>query len=311
MTTRTYFPDPLGIRKSAASILKNSKFVSFDQEEIKSFARKIKTPIDKKQLLDEWQFGKFLKTPQHIFILDTVNFCFWGKKNEEKWKVEYPKDKITDGWDALVNCFSRAIEEKIPIDDPNFLARVTLEQTKNIFRNCNGTEIPLLEKRYEFLRESARVLKRKFNGNIINLIKKADFDAVEVAKNIAKYFPSFRDPFYKRAQIFPYDISLLKNIKINNIDKLTIFADYKLPQILRDFGVLIYQKELVRKVDNYVLLKPGSREEIEIRSATIVACDLIAKEIGVIPVIAENAIWSLSQTHQKQHPYHRILTTNY
>ncbi len=311
MKIKMFFPDPLGVRKSASIVLQNSKFVSIDQEKIKTFVKKIKGQIDKKELLDEWQFGRFEKSPQHVFILDTVNFCFWAKKNEEKWKVEYPKGNIVDGWKALVACFDRSIEERIPINDCNFLKNITFEEVKNIFRSCNETEIPLLRKRCEFLRESARILKQKFDGNIINLIKKTNYDAIEITKNIVKYFPSFRDPFYKRAQIFPYDVSLLKNIKIKNIDQLTIFADYKLPQVLRDFGILVYAKDLAEKVDNYILLEPGSREEIEIRSATILACDLIAHEINVIPVIAENAIWSLSQTHEKRYPYPRVLTTNY
>ncbi|MBI4089336.1 MAG: hypothetical protein HY424_01355 [Candidatus Levybacteria bacterium] len=306
-----YFPDPLGIRKSAVNALKDSKFVSINQEKIKEFAQNIKEKIENNELVDEWQFGKFEKTSQHIFIQDTVNFCFWAKKNEKKWKVEYPKGKIEDGWKALVNCFDRAHEERIPIDDCEFLEDISLEQVKNIFRSCNGTEIPLLEKRWELLKESGKVLRQKFEGNIINLIKKADFDAIEIAKNVVKYFPSFRDPFYKRAQIFPYDVSLLKNMRIKNTNQLTAFADYRLPQILREFGVLAYKKELAEKIDSYILLKSGNHKETEIRSATIIACDLIAKEIKVMPVTAENALWSLSQKWKSQHPYHRILTTNY
>ena len=104
-------PDPLGIRETTASVFKNSKFVSVDYEKLKIFAKEIKKRIDRKELLDEWQFGKIKKSPQGIFILDTVNFCFWAKKGERKWKVEYPKGNILDGWKALVACFDRALEE--------------------------------------------------------------------------------------------------------------------------------------------------------------------------------------------------------
>ncbi len=320
MKTNRFLPDPLGIRKTAAFVLENSEFVFIDYKKLKIFAEEIKERIDRKELLGEWQFGKVKKSPQDIFILDTVNFCFWAKKNEEKWKVEYPKGNISDGWKALVACFDRAMEEKIPISDCGFLEHITLAQVKKLFRSCNGTEIPLLEKRFGFLRQSARILRRKFGGDFNNLLKQSKYDAIQIAKIIIKYFPSFRDSssflgkkikFYKRAQICAYDFSLLNNSKIKNIDQLTAFADYKLPQILRDFGVLVYRQKLAEKIDNYILLKKDSREEIEIRSATIYICDLIAKEIGVSAVVAENAIWSLSQIHKAQKPYHRILTTNY
>lgn len=313
-------PDPLEIRKTTAGVLKNSKFVFVDYEKLKIFAKEIKKRIDRKELLDEWQFGKIKKSPQDIFILDTVNFCFWAKKGERKWKVEYPKGNILDGWEALVACFGRVLEDKIPISNCRFLENITIDQTKKLFRSCNETEIPLLQKRFEFLKQSARILRQKFDGDFNNLLRQSNYDAIEIAKTIIKYFPSFRDAsfllggeikFYKRAQICAYDLSLLSNSKIKNIDQLTAFADYKLPQIFRDFEILIYKKNLAEKIDNYVLLKKDSREEIEIRSATIYICDLIAKEIGVSAIVAENAIWSFSQTHKKKKPYHRILTTNY
>lgn len=320
MRNRHLFSDPLGIRKSASFVVKNSKFVSINLERLRIFAKKIKEKIERKELLGEWQFGKFKKSPQLIFILDTVNFCFWTKKNEKKWQVEYPKGQILDGWEALVACFDRALEEKVPIDNCDFLTKITLEQTKELFRSCNKTEIPLLRKRFEFLRQSGRNLRKKLNGRFNNLLRQADYDAVGIAKLIIKHFPSFRDTafflgkkvnFYKRAQICVYDLSLLKNQEIRSLDKLTAFADYKLPQVLRDFGVLVYQKNLAEKVDNCVVLKKGSREEIEIRSATIFACDLIAKKINVSSIIVDNAIWSLSQKLKSKKLYHRVLTTNY
>lgn len=314
------FSDSLGVRESTSFVVDNSKFVFINQEKIDILAKEVKKRIDNNEVLDQWQFGKFKKTPQHIFIMDAVNFCFWAKKNEDKWRIEYPKDNVLDGWKALVACFDRTIEEKIPITDCDFLENITLEQTKNFFRNCNNVEIPLLIERMEFLRESGKILKEKFCGDFTNLIKQADYDAIKIAKTVIENFPSFRDTsvflrkqinFYKRAQILVYDISLLKNIEIKNIDKLTAFADYKLPQVLRDFKVLTYSKGLADKVDNYTLLEKDSQEEIEIRSSMIQACDLIAEKINVPAVTVENAIWSLSQTHIKQYPYHRVLTTNY
>jgi hypothetical protein len=318
--TDIFFKDPLGVRKSAEFVLKNSRFVSINRRKIKPFALKIKEKINKNLLANEWQFGRFGKTPQHIFMLDSVNFCFWGKKNEDKWRIEYPKGRILDGWEALVACFDRAFEEKINLDNCDVVKSLDLRDLKHTFRDCNGIEIPLLEERFKFLKESARVLRQKFKGDVYNLIKESDFDAIRISKKIIENFPSFEDvssfeskkiKFYKRAQIFPYDVSLLKNIKIKNIESLTVFADYKLPQILMDFGITVYKKELAEKVDNYEVLPRGSNFEIEIRAATIVACDLIAQEINVIPVICENAIWSMSQTWEKKHPYHRVLTTNY
>jgi hypothetical protein len=61
--------------------------------------------------------------------------------------------------------------------------------------------------------------------------------------------------------------------ELSNLDKLTAFADYKVPQMLRKFGVLEYIPELANKIDGYKEIEAGSREEIEIRAATIWAIE--------------------------------------
>merc|ERR1712139_122238 len=52
-----------------------------------------------------------------------------------------------------------------------------------------------------------------------------------------------------------------------------MFADYRVPQILRAEGVLSYADDLARRIDAQEEIRAGSEEEVEIRSATVVACD--------------------------------------
>ncbi len=95
--------DPLGIRSTTSKAVKNLTLVDFDQDKIVQLAAELKSRIDKKLLLTDSQFGSGEITPQHIFVLDVVNHCFWAKKGEKKWQVEYPKEVITDGWEALIS----------------------------------------------------------------------------------------------------------------------------------------------------------------------------------------------------------------
>jgi len=212
-----------------------------------------------------------------------------------------------------VACFNRALEEKIPLLEAKFLEEITLDKVKFIFRSCNKSEIPLLKKRLEFLQEAGRVLNSRFAGEFNNLIKKGNNDAVQIVKLIIENFPSFNDVgFYKRAQICAYDLSLLSDMNIKNIEQLTIFADYKLPQILRASEVLKYKKDLAEKVDNYVLIDKDSQEEREIRAVTIWVGELLAKRLDTMPVVIDNTIWYLTQkTNKNLGLYHRTLTTSY
>ena len=47
-------------------------------------------------------------------------------------------------------------------------------------------------------------------------------------------------------------------------------ADYRVPVVLRELGVLRYAPALAAAVDAKQELAPGSQEEVEIRAATVV-----------------------------------------
>lgn len=53
----------------------------------------------------------------------------------------------------------------------------------------------------------------------------------------------------------------------DDMDELTMFADYRVPQLLRDAGVMVYSDHLAAIVDNCTELLAGSEEETQIRCA--------------------------------------------
>ncbi|MCF7834356.1 MAG: queuosine salvage family protein [Candidatus Pacebacteria bacterium] len=323
--------DPFNILSTTRGVLENAQYVSIDENKINDdISNKISERF-KKGIYDEYELGinltdKLEDNLQIIFIENSVNFCFWPTKGEPKWEVEWPiGGKIFGGWFGLVNCFKRAMEENIPILDPKYLSSITLEDARKIFRGKNNIDIPLLEKRVENLREVGNILQEKFDGKIINLLKESNFDAIKIVKSILENFPCYKDVsildnkkvvFLKRAQICANDFSyVLKNSenKITSLDKLTAYADYKLPQLLRMSGVINYEESLANKIDTLTELAHDSREEIEIRSATIWAVELLRQRIGILSSgEIDNTIWLLSQGIQKESkPYHRSRTIFY
>jgi hypothetical protein len=99
--------------------------------------------------------------------------------------------------------------------------------------------------------------------------------------------------------------------------QLTAFADYKLPQVLRHLGILHYEKELARKVDEGILLEPGGAEEVEIRANTIMAVELIRQELareenGMRAFEIDWFLWNMGQHESfRVKPYHRTSTIFY
>lgn len=58
-----------------------------------------------------------------------------------------------------------------------------------------------------------------------------------------------------------------------------MFADYRVPQILHHLRILSYPPALIQTLEAGVPLVSGSREEISIRTASIVAVERVREEI--------------------------------
>lgn len=58
-----------------------------------------------------------------------------------------------------------------------------------------------------------------------------------------------------------------------------MFADYRVPVVLRERGILVYAPALAAAVDGKQTLAPGSDEEVEIRAGTIVAVERLREAV--------------------------------
>lgn len=215
-----------------------------------------------------------------IFLIDTLNFCFWTPGNQPN---KYCVDKQT-GYFALCAAINRAMKEGIDVTNPKYYSSISLEKLAEILRaDDHTTKVPLLEQRHECLIEVGNKLIEKFDGNFENVVKAADGSAKKFLDLITENFPCFRDEsdfkgqhvsIYKRAQILVGDIyacfqgeGMGKFEDIN--DTITMFADYRVPQVLVHFGALVYNDELMNDLKNDKILKNGEEKEVEIRGASI------------------------------------------
>lgn len=266
------------------------------------------------------------RTVNWILVLDAMNFCFWAEKNQPRWSIEYQGETL-NGYLAEAAALKRAVEENIPLWNAEYLSTISSEELAHIFRGKQT--IPLLEKRLENVHEVGRVLLERYDGQFVNAIEQANRNAVQLVLLLAQHFPSFNDivlyrnhkiRFFKRAQICVADLYGSFGGKswgaFSDFDQLTAFADYKLPQVLRHFGVLEYHPTLAERIDNQELLEPGSEEEVEIRAATIWACELLRREMihQDRPVTAAEIdlwLWFMGQQSSDMRPYHRTRTIYY
>ena len=124
----------------------------------------------------------------------------------------------------------------------------------------------------------------------------------------------------KRAQILGADIYGAFDGRgvgyFGDLDYLTTFADQKIPQILNHFGILEYSRKLSEKIRHKKIIKIGSKEEVEIRSAAIWAIEYLKGELKksgrkLYSFEIDWILWNKSQTEKINNPYHLTKTIYY
>ncbi|MHB8597137.1 MAG: queuosine 5'-phosphate N-glycosylase/hydrolase [Ktedonobacteraceae bacterium] len=334
-----YETDQSGILSSTRLVLEEGEHVWINQERLDQLALQwvqgmqpdvngvaLDTPVwyDKYHLHDGTE-----RTVNWLLLLDALNFCFWAEKGQPRWQIEY-KGELLNGYWAEAAALTRAVEDGMPLWDATFLRDMSSDDIAHIFRSVpNSPPIPLFEQRLQNAREVGHVLIAQYDGQFSHAIEQVEGDAVKLALLLATQFSSFNDiatyrkhevRFLKRAQICVADLHGAFGGKdwgaLHNLDQLTAFADYKLPQVLRHLGVLVYERPLARRIDNQELIPQGSEEEIEIRAATVWACELLRRAMAghdriITAAAIDQRLWLLGQESTHMQPYHRTRTLFY
>jgi len=317
------------VLETAKNVAKKSRQVQINRQALVHFSRKVLADGTEVPRWDSlYHFcGSSEDTVSYLLVLDSLNFCFWPAAGKAKWEIEYESRKLS-GYYGLAAALKQAIESGAPITKAEYLAELTIGKLKQILGGQG--ELPLLEHRLQILNELGQVLLEEYEGQALKLVESAGGSAIRLVRSLVEKFASFRDVaeyqghkvfFYKRAQIFAADLYGAFDGKdwanFTDIDKLTAFADYKLPQVLRHLAIFDYVQALAQKVDQEIYLEAGCHEEVEIRANTIWAVELIhrelermGKELRAFEI--DWILWNLSQHGQfKVKPYHRTSTIFY
>lgn len=107
---------------------------------------------------------------------------------------------------------------------------------------------------------------------------------------------------YKRAQIFVADLWGAFNGQgygeFKDISSLTIMADYIVPAVLQQLGILKFSPKLASTIEASGEICPGTEEEVELRACSIHAVEKMRELISVksgrqVRVIFSDSIVSL------------------
>jgi hypothetical protein len=257
-----------------------------------------------------------------VVVLSAMNFSFW--EDEPRWRVEG-----RDGYMALATALRRAHDGGDAVGDPEHDARMAPAELAHILRGDPGGPSlpPLFAERHATATSTAEWVVDAWAASPLRLARSAS-DAFDLAVLLASSLPRFRDvaewrgrrvPFLKRAQIAAFDLGVALGDAAPGLGdraRLTAFADYKLPQLLRGEGVLVLAPELARRIDARRELAAGEEAEVELRALTVVAVDRLTEALGALgeatdAAAVDSRMWWLAQARNDLPPYHRTRTIWY
>jgi len=240
---------------------------------------------------EEWhyscpnEFPRKERVALYILALDAINFCFWPLDNYE---YDDLARTLTNAAQADHNVQAKdtsQVSSEYALS-PTKLKDMTVESMSQLFRSHHpgGKAPPDIENRCRLWNEVGRVLLHHFHGSARNLIERANGSAVRLVELLIEHFDGFCDYhdnlyFLKRAQICVGDWNAALQLELKDMDQLTTFADYRVPQLLRHVGVLEYNETLASQIDDKQEIAKDSPEETSIRAATVVAVEQLVEEL--------------------------------
>ena len=201
---------------------------------------------------------------------------------------------------SLQYCFFLGTDKLKPLasNDVNRIVLEAFEKNETlawIEERLLETDITLLDERIKSLNELKHILE----------VYPMYWNNPQASYELLRKLPSFRkDIFFKKgilaiqtsARMFGYQTDL------------PVPADYRIPQVLHQLGILEYPDRIWNKIENSEIFPENSKDELAIRAATILACYEIQKKANIT---AETLDYVLFQKRNSLTHHHLCTTTNY
>jgi len=229
-----------------------------------------------------------------ILVADLIDTAFTDFQSHEKFQVDYAGKHWSDS-EAEFACMKRALDRGVPLLDGTFLVGITRSELDEVFKG--NIEMPMLDEKLQVLRQAGAVLAEKYGGRFHRFVHSCSPRLYDhgngLIDRLVTEFPRFNDRsaldgheirFYKLVQLGIWmlyaTLNRIGSFPVEDIDKMTAFADYIVPVALRLHGITSYSLELENAIRSHQLIPRDSRREIEIRAHSIYATALLTEEIN-------------------------------
>jgi len=320
--------DESRVRTLADKILRNPKYVFADEgraNEVSDSLAHLDFSIPTWDYPEIYPSGTdFEDIASYFLVFNSINYCYFTKSGDRF------EDKGVGGSTLLSTRLTKYWDE---VKDPLFLSHIDENYLLGELFAAESP-LPMIKQRVACLREVGAFLNT--NASVSDLMRKLFIkyrsDAYLVSQVLPTLLPLWADPFYKRTQLFVGMVyGRFQNdpdvpIRKDSLDKLTVFADYRVPRSLFGLGILRASAAMRSSLFNKERMASGSRKELEIRAATIRGGDLLQKAFndrhnkGLNSLHVDSFLWGLGRTPEPWldnvvtngfPEHHRTVTTDY
>ena len=271
---------------------------------------------------------------EHIkstMLMSCINFAFTDFDSQIKYEVKDSESVLSDS-EAVIHQLNRTIASGRDLTSGDVMAGLTIQDLEKIFKG--NIKMPMLEERLTILNQVGVKLVDSYEGSWITFInscpQKLYHNGEGLVEKLVTEFPRFNDvsdfqgdevKFYKLAQLGYWGIHAALShtgyFKLEDIHRMSAFADYIIPVALNLFEITDYSGELKRDINDGVEIPASSQKEIEIRSHSLYATSLLTEEINKLRpsekrIIIPQLDWRLWKTYHATHwPHHLTKTIMY
>ena len=312
------------IRAACGEVARRARAVRIDDQGLECLADVLTRERESAPQIDpaHQSFARTATTVAYVITMNAVNFG----------SGYFPHLRKRPGLSGYLTLSSR-LRERFASEGPwsaEALLQLTAADCARVFgQKPESAADELMGLFARALRDLGRLLLEHHGGRFEGLVETAASSAERLVQQLAE-MEFYRDvaryhdlevPLYKRAQITCLDLATALEGKglghFGDLDQLTLFADNLVPHVLRMRDVLVYDRGLVRRIENGELIASQSLEEVEIRAVALHAVERLSESCArrgfeVRPHQIDGILWTSGQRPEiKARPRHRTRCTFY
>jgi len=227
-------------------------------------------------------------------FLDVVNFCYQNPYTQKSYEYINKEGKSKSRSTGLKAAMA---ESGINWGNTKEVADLTPEKWAEIIQLDKNKEFYLGTERGKRIAGFAFTLAAHGFKNITGFLTYVEYDTENLLPTLngSGYFT---DEFAKRSQL---SVNMMDGVlkrrfskEFKGMETLTVMADYRLPQLMYNFGTIELAENLRAKLMKQEIIETRSPEELALRAATITVGEKLSKLMGMSEGQVDSLLWTLA-----------------